>query len=174
MGSRRARDYWRLDSGTAGRHQYDLLSTIAFFGLGIAADGQKHALGLWDGSTENATVAKAAAFRRLRNVPSNFFLAFKNTRPPLSVRAERRPSRNSALKYPQRAQWTTGSTCKRAISSFTSNLRRFNSTISRSSIDGWALASLISASNARCRLSSSARWVCMDMLGGSPGRQIVA
>jgi glycosyl hydrolase family 18 (putative chitinase) len=31
--------YWRLDAGTAGRLQYDLLSTIAFFGLGIAADG---------------------------------------------------------------------------------------------------------------------------------------
>jgi spore germination protein len=31
--------YWRLDSGTAGRLQYDLVSTIAFFGLGIAATG---------------------------------------------------------------------------------------------------------------------------------------
>ena len=26
--------------------------------LGIAADGQKHALGLWDGSTENATMCQ--------------------------------------------------------------------------------------------------------------------
>ncbi len=26
--------------------------------LGIAADGQKHALGLWDGSTENTTVCQ--------------------------------------------------------------------------------------------------------------------
>src|SRR5438876_10702170 len=26
--------------------------------VGIAADGQKHALGLWDGSTENATVCQ--------------------------------------------------------------------------------------------------------------------
>src|SRR3977135_4461706 len=32
--------YWRLDSGTAGRLQYDLLSTIAFFGLGLAADAR--------------------------------------------------------------------------------------------------------------------------------------
>jgi Glycosyl hydrolases family 18 len=31
--------YWNLDSATAGRLQYDLLSTIAFFGLGIKADG---------------------------------------------------------------------------------------------------------------------------------------
>ena len=31
--------YWRVDSGTAGRLQYDLVSTIAFFGLGIAANG---------------------------------------------------------------------------------------------------------------------------------------
>ena len=31
--------YWRLDSGTADRLQYDYVSTIAFFGLGILADG---------------------------------------------------------------------------------------------------------------------------------------
>jgi spore germination protein len=31
--------YWRLDGATAGRLQYDLVSTIAFFGLGIAANG---------------------------------------------------------------------------------------------------------------------------------------
>ena len=31
--------YWRLDSGTAGRLQYDLVSTIAFFGLGISSTG---------------------------------------------------------------------------------------------------------------------------------------
>ena len=31
--------YWRLDSGTVDRLQYDYVSTIAFFGLGILADG---------------------------------------------------------------------------------------------------------------------------------------
>ena len=31
--------YWRLDSGTAGRLDYRLVSTIAFFGLGIKASG---------------------------------------------------------------------------------------------------------------------------------------
>ena len=31
--------YWRLDANTAGQLQYDLLSTIGFFGLGIKADG---------------------------------------------------------------------------------------------------------------------------------------
>src|SRR6476620_2410691 len=31
--------YWRLDSGTVGRLDYNLLSTIAFFGLGIKNDG---------------------------------------------------------------------------------------------------------------------------------------
>src|SRR5262249_7506295 len=67
-----------------------------------------------------------------------------------------------------RLQWTRLSTCKRAISSFTSNLRRFNSTILRSSIDGCERASAISASKAWCRRSSSARCACMDMLGGSP------
>ena len=30
----------------------------ASWALGIAADGQKHALGLWDGSTENARVCQ--------------------------------------------------------------------------------------------------------------------
>ena len=32
--------------------------TFEAMALGIAADGQKHALGLWDGSTENATVCQ--------------------------------------------------------------------------------------------------------------------
>ncbi len=31
--------YWRLDSGTADRLHYDLLSTIAFFGIGIERSG---------------------------------------------------------------------------------------------------------------------------------------
>jgi spore germination protein YaaH len=31
--------YWRLDSGTVDRIRYDLVSTIAFFGLGIKANG---------------------------------------------------------------------------------------------------------------------------------------
>src|SRR5947199_5067627 len=31
--------YWRLDSTIAGRLRYDLLSTVAFFGLGIKPDG---------------------------------------------------------------------------------------------------------------------------------------
>lgn len=31
--------YWRIDGGTAGRLDYDLLSTIAIFGIGIDRDG---------------------------------------------------------------------------------------------------------------------------------------
>ena len=31
--------YWRLNSGTAAQLDYDLVSTIAFFGLGIKATG---------------------------------------------------------------------------------------------------------------------------------------
>src|SRR5262249_43513525 len=46
--------------------------------------------------------------------------------------------------------------CRRAISSFTSNLRRFNSAIWRLSIERCARASTISRSIARWRLSSSA------------------
>jgi putative transposase len=38
-----------------GVHLWDHCLIVA---LGIAADGQKHALGRWDGSTENATVCQ--------------------------------------------------------------------------------------------------------------------
>jgi hypothetical protein len=56
--------------------------------------------------------------------------------------------------------------CIRAISSFTSNLRRFISAIWRLSIDGRARASIISDSSARWRLSSSARCAALDIAGG--------
>ena len=42
--------YWRLDSGTADRLHYDYVSTIAFFGLGIQADGNhRHLVGRLQG-----------------------------------------------------------------------------------------------------------------------------
>ncbi len=41
-----------------GVHLCDRCLIVA---LGIAADGQKHALALWDGSTENATVCQGPA-----------------------------------------------------------------------------------------------------------------
>ena len=86
----------------------------------------------------------------------------------LDTRQAAAESRPAGTRSTRCVQWTRELCCRRAISSFTSNLRRFNSTISRSSIDGCARASWISASSARCRLSSSARCACMDMLGGSP------
>ena len=39
--------------------------------LGIAADGQKHALGLWEGSTENATLCPDAAHKSAEPWPAN-------------------------------------------------------------------------------------------------------
>ncbi len=42
---------WLIDGVHVGDH-------CLIVALGIAADGQKHALGLWDGSTENATVCQ--------------------------------------------------------------------------------------------------------------------
>jgi hypothetical protein len=58
------------------------------------------------------------------------------------------------------------SVCRRAISSFTSNLRRFNSTSCRWSTEGCARDSTISRSSARWRLSSSARCTVLHISGG--------
>ena len=87
---------------------------------------------------------------------------------PCPASAERQPGRRLVLLSSPTPQWKDASDCKRAISSFTNNLRRLSVTICRSSIDGWALASLSSASRARWRFSNSARWASMDMLLSSP------
>src|SRR2546421_203253 len=42
----------------ARAHGVDIGDHCLVVALGIAADGQKHALGLWEGSTENATVCQ--------------------------------------------------------------------------------------------------------------------
>jgi spore germination protein YaaH len=65
--------YWRLDDAIAGRLQYDLLSTIAFFGLGIKKDGTIDTA--WRGYTaylsDNAVaVTNAAHARGVRVVPT--------------------------------------------------------------------------------------------------------
>jgi spore germination protein YaaH len=65
--------YWRLDDTIAGRLQYDLISTIAFFGLGIKADGNIDTA--WRGYTaymsDNAVaVTNAAHARGVRVVPT--------------------------------------------------------------------------------------------------------
>jgi hypothetical protein len=65
--------YWRLDSGTAGRLQYDLLSTIAFFGLGIGANGSigMTAAGAKAYMSDNAiAVTNAAHAAGVRVVPT--------------------------------------------------------------------------------------------------------
>jgi spore germination protein YaaH len=65
--------YWRLDSGTVGRLDYDLVSTIAFFGLGIKKDGNIDTA--WRGYTayvsDNAiAVTNAAHAKGVRVVPT--------------------------------------------------------------------------------------------------------
>jgi hypothetical protein len=41
------------------RHRFTFRFTWRVVALGIAADGQKHALGLWEGATENAAVCQS-------------------------------------------------------------------------------------------------------------------
>ena len=65
--------YWRLDSGTADRLHYDYVSTIAFFGLGILANGNIDTS--WVGYKEYvgddaAAVTNAAHDKGVRVVPT--------------------------------------------------------------------------------------------------------
>ncbi|MEA2611343.1 MAG: hypothetical protein QOG32_1069 [Chloroflexota bacterium] len=65
--------YWRLDVGTVDRIRYDLVSTIAIFGLGIKADGNLDTA--WVGYREYigddaAAVTNAAHDRGVRVVPT--------------------------------------------------------------------------------------------------------
>jgi len=65
--------YWRLDAGTAGQIHYELVSTIAFFGLGIKATGDLDTA--WVGYKEYvgddaAAVTNAAHDRGVRVVPT--------------------------------------------------------------------------------------------------------
>jgi spore germination protein YaaH len=65
--------YWRLDSGTADRLRYDLVSTIALFGLGILKTGDLDTS--WVGYKEYvgddaAAVTNAAHDRGVRVVPT--------------------------------------------------------------------------------------------------------
>lgn len=65
--------YWRLDAGTVDRIRYELVSTIAFFGLGIKATGALDTT--WVGYQEYvgedaAAVTNAAHDRGVRVVPT--------------------------------------------------------------------------------------------------------
>jgi spore germination protein YaaH len=65
--------YWRLDAGTVDRIRYELVSTIAFFGLGIKATGALDTA--WVGYQEYvgddaAAVTNAAHDRGVRVVPT--------------------------------------------------------------------------------------------------------
>jgi len=65
--------YWRIDSGTVDRIQYELVSTIAIFGLGIKADGNLDTA--WVGYKEYvgddvAAITNAAHDKGVRVVPT--------------------------------------------------------------------------------------------------------
>ena len=65
--------YWRLNASTAGQLNYDLVSTIAFFGLGIKATGDVDMA--WRGTTaylsaDAAAVTNAAHAKGVRVVPT--------------------------------------------------------------------------------------------------------
>ena len=65
--------YWRIDSSTVDRLQYELVSTIAIFGLGIKADGNLDTA--WVGYKEYvgddvAAITNAAHDRGVRVVPT--------------------------------------------------------------------------------------------------------
>ena len=79
--------YWRLDAGTAGRLNYDLVSTIALFGLGIKKDGNIDTA--WRGtiaylSDNAAAVTNAAHAKGVRVVPT-FQLFDSGTLPKMSA-----------------------------------------------------------------------------------------
>jgi spore germination protein YaaH len=79
--------YWRLDSGTVDRLDYNLVSTIAFFGLGIKKDGSIDMA--WRGSvaymSDNAlAVTNAAHAKGVRVVPT-FQLFDSGTLPKMSA-----------------------------------------------------------------------------------------
>jgi spore germination protein YaaH len=79
--------YWRLNSGTAGQLEYDLLSTIAFFGLGIKATGDIDMA--WTGtqaylSSNAAAVTNAAHAKGVRVVPT-FQLFDSGTLPKMTA-----------------------------------------------------------------------------------------
>ena len=86
--------YWRLDSGTADRLVYDYISTIAFFGLGIMADGNIDTS--WVGYREYvgddaAAVTNAAHDKGVRVVPT--FQLFDRRRAPQDDRVPRQRRR---------------------------------------------------------------------------------
>ena len=65
--------YWRIDSGTVDRLQYELVSTIAIFGIGIKADGNLDTD--WVGYKEYigddvAAITNAAHDKGVRVVPT--------------------------------------------------------------------------------------------------------
>ena len=65
--------YWRIDSGTVDRIQYELVSTIAIFGIGIKADGNLDTN--WVGYKEYigddvAAITNAAHDKGVRVVPT--------------------------------------------------------------------------------------------------------
>ena len=81
-----------------------------------------------------------------------------------TIEPPQRPQSREGVAGPSRAAASAATlNLSLAILSFTSNLRRFNSAISRWSIEAWARALASSSSSILCRSSKSAIWVLIGM-----------
>lgn len=79
--------YWMLDANTLSQLRYDLLSTIAYFGIAAQADGDLTQSGsTWGGWTSSAMtgVINAAHARGVRVVPTITFMAWDGNYAPMT------------------------------------------------------------------------------------------
>jgi spore germination protein YaaH len=80
--------YWMLDADTLSQVRYDLLSTVAYFGIAARADGSLTKSGsTWTGWTSSALtgVINAAHARGVRAVPTITFMAWDGNYAPMTT-----------------------------------------------------------------------------------------
>jgi hypothetical protein len=80
--------YWMLDANTLSQLRYDLVSTIAYFGIAAQSDGDLTQSGsTWTGWTSSALtgVINAAHTRGVRVVPTVTFMAWNGNYGPMTT-----------------------------------------------------------------------------------------
>ncbi len=80
--------YWMLDADTLSQQRYDLLSTVAYFGIAARSDGSLTRSGsTWTGWTSSALtgVINAAHARGVRVVPTITFMAWDGNYAPVTT-----------------------------------------------------------------------------------------
>ncbi len=80
--------YWMLDADTLSQLRYDLLSTVAYFGIAARSDGSLTRSGpTWSGWTSSALtgVINAAHARGVRVVPTITFMAWDGNYAPMTT-----------------------------------------------------------------------------------------